>query len=73
MKFAWDPSKAASNLAKHGVTFEEATTAFGDPLSITITDPDHSIGEERFVLVGCTSTAGSSSSFTWSETATSVS
>jgi uncharacterized DUF497 family protein len=40
------------NLRKHGVDFEEAATAFGDPLSITISDPDHSAGEERWLLVG---------------------
>ena len=40
MRFAWDTRKAASNARKHGVTFAEASTAFGDPLSVTITDPD---------------------------------
>jgi uncharacterized protein len=52
MRFEWDPGKAASNLAKHGVSFAEASTAFGDPLSITIADPVHSRGEDRFVLFG---------------------
>lgn len=52
MEFEWDPNKAASNLEKHGVPFDEAATAFGDPLSLTIDDPDHSDGEERFVLLG---------------------
>ena len=55
MRFTWDPRKAAANLAKHGVSFADAATAFGDPLSLTIDDPDHSVGEERFVLVGSTS------------------
>jgi uncharacterized DUF497 family protein len=50
--FAWDPSKAAANLRKHGVGFPEAITAFADPLSITVPDPDHSLGEERFLLIG---------------------
>lgn len=50
--FEWDPDKAESNRKKHGVAFEEAASAFGDPLSITIPDPDHSEGEARFVLVG---------------------
>ena len=50
--FAWDPQKAASNLRKHGVGFPEAATAFFDPLSATILDPDHSTAEERFLLVG---------------------
>ena len=52
MDFEWDPDKAANNLAKHGVSFEEASTAFGDPLSVTIDDTKHSIGEYRFVLFG---------------------
>jgi hypothetical protein len=55
--FVWDPQKAASNLKKHEVSFEEATTAFADPLSLTISDPDHSESEERFVLVGLTNLA----------------
>jgi uncharacterized DUF497 family protein len=50
--FEWDPNKAAQNIRKHGVSFEEAATAFGDPLSITIFDPLHSIDEDRFVLIG---------------------
>jgi uncharacterized DUF497 family protein len=54
LEFTWDPKKAASNLEKHGVSFEEASTAFGDPLSITVHDPDHSEDEPRFVLVGLT-------------------
>jgi uncharacterized DUF497 family protein len=52
MDFEWDPTKAERNLAKHGVSFEEASTAFGDPLSVTIGDPQHSVGEHRFVLFG---------------------
>ena len=52
MQIEWDPSKATSNLKKHRVPFEEAATAFGDPLSLTIADPDHSDDEERFVLLG---------------------
>ncbi len=52
MEFSWDSDKAAANAEKHGVTFEEATTAFGDPLSITVHDPEHSEDETRFVLVG---------------------
>jgi len=52
LAFEWDRRKAASNLQKHGVSFEEAATAFGDPLSVTIRDPDHSEEEERFVLLG---------------------
>ncbi len=52
LEFVWDREKAAGNLAKHGVDFEDAATAFDDPLSITIPDPDHSQGEERFLLIG---------------------
>jgi uncharacterized DUF497 family protein len=50
--FEWDPEKAESNLKKHGVSFEEATTAFADPLHVVIADPRHSRGEERYVLFG---------------------
>ena len=52
MKFSWDPKKAAANLKKHGVSFEEASTVFHDTLSITGTDPDHSGQEQRFVTFG---------------------
>ena len=52
LEFVWDREKAAANLRKHGVDFDEAASAFDDPLSITISDPDHSEGEERFLLVG---------------------
>jgi uncharacterized protein len=52
LQFTWDPKKAAANLRKHGGGFPEAATAFADPHSITIADPDHSVGEERFVLIG---------------------
>jgi uncharacterized protein len=52
LQFTWDPRKATANLRKHGVGFPEAATAFADPLSLTSPDPDHSVGEERFVLIG---------------------
>lgn len=52
MKFTWDPAKAAQNLIDHGVSFDEATTVFGDALAATIPDPDHSIGEERLITMG---------------------
>ena len=52
LTFEWDKKKAAANFRKHGVSFEEAATAFGDRLSVTIADPDHSRGEDRFILVG---------------------
>lgn len=52
LRFSWDPRKAAGNERKHEVTFEEAVTAFGDLLSVTIPDPDHSAVERRFLLLG---------------------
>jgi uncharacterized DUF497 family protein len=53
VKFEWDPKKAALNLDKHGVAFEDATTVFGDPLASTIVDED-STEEERSVTIGMT-------------------
>ena len=52
MHFEWDPNKARKNLRKHGVTFEEATSVFYDPLAVTGADPDHSEGEERMITFG---------------------
>ena len=52
MKFTWDSRKASLNARKHRVTFSEASTAFGDPLSMTIRDPEHAADEERFILLG---------------------
>jgi len=52
MEFEWDAKKADSNVAKHGVTFPEAMTVFGDPLEIAIADPDHSEEEFRFLSIG---------------------
>jgi uncharacterized DUF497 family protein len=52
MEFEWDPDKAACNLAKHGVAFQEAAIVFGDPLAITYFDPDHSEDEDRFLTFG---------------------
>jgi uncharacterized DUF497 family protein len=52
MKFEWDPAKAAENLANHEVSFEEASSVFGDPLATTVADPDQSVGEERFLTTG---------------------
>lgn len=48
----WNPRKAAANLRKHGVPFEEAAPVFRDTLSATGADPDHSLGEERYVTFG---------------------
>ena len=50
--FEWDGAKALDNIRKHGVAFEEASSAFLDPLSLTVPDPRHSDSEHRFVLVG---------------------
>jgi hypothetical protein len=50
--FAWDPKKAESNARKHGVTFDEASTVFGDPLGLLMPDPDHSLNEERYLVLG---------------------
>lgn len=55
MEFEWEPEKAARNLRKHKVTFSEAASVFGDSLSITVADPDHSVDEERFITVGLSS------------------
>lgn len=52
LEFEWDRRKAALNNRKHGVSFEEAATAFGDPRSLTVPDPEHSRDEDRFVLLG---------------------
>jgi uncharacterized DUF497 family protein len=52
LKFDWDPKKAASNLAKHHVSFEEAKSVFLDPEALVIPDPEHSSTEERFVILG---------------------
>lgn len=52
MEFEWEPEKAEQNLRKHGVTFTEAMTVFGDPLEVTIPDPDHSEGEFRSLSLG---------------------
>ena len=52
LTFEWDPDKAAQNLRRHGVSFEEASRAFREPLSRTIHDPDHSDDEDRFLLLG---------------------
>ncbi len=50
--FEWDAEKGLGNLEKHGVSFEEAESAFADPLSSTIADPEHSVSEERWILLG---------------------
>jgi uncharacterized protein len=52
MEFEWDPRKARINLRKHGVSFTEAGTIFGDDLAITVSDPDHSDNEDRYITIG---------------------
>ncbi len=52
MEFEWDESKALRNEKKHGISFTEAITVFGDPMELTIADPDHSTGEFRFLSIG---------------------
>ena len=54
LTFKWDADKARTNERKHGVSFDEAATVFGDPLSVAIPDPDHSEDEDRFILLGST-------------------
>ena len=54
MQFEWDPAKDRGNQEKHGVSFNEAATAFDDDLQTTIPDPDHSIGEHRYLTIGLT-------------------
>ena len=56
LRFEWDAAKARLNLSKHSVSFEEASTAFGDRRAITIPDPLHSLAEERFVTIGVSET-----------------
>ena len=55
MDCEWDEEKAAGNLEKHGVSFEEAATVFGDPLYIDFYDPDHSVDEHRYLIIGTSS------------------
>ena len=55
MEFEWDPLKAEDNLKKHGVDFTEAATVFSDPLSLTYSDPDHSLDEDRYIIIGSSS------------------
>ena len=52
VRFTWDAAKARANVAKHGIGFEKAETAFSDEEAILVPDPEHSAGEERFLLIG---------------------
>ena len=56
VRFDWDPAKNASNIRKHHVSFEEASTVFLDERALLIADPDHSEDEDRFILLGLSST-----------------
>lgn len=53
--FDWDRAKAGRNRRKHGVTFDEASTMFGDPLNLLMPDPDHSLDERRYLALGMSS------------------
>ena len=55
LRFEWDPGKATLNFKKHGVSFDEARTVFFDERARLIDDPDHSDGEDRFILLGLSS------------------
>lgn len=55
MEFEWDPPKAEANVRKHGVTFDEAATVFLDELAVSGADPDHSVGESRYITFGASS------------------
>ena len=57
MEFEYDAAKAALNFKKHGLTFEEAATIFDDPMAYTFADPDHSVGEERWLVLGMSHSA----------------
>jgi len=52
LQFEWDPNKAARNIEKHQVSFEEAATVFDDPMFITVIDEEHSVDEERYITIG---------------------
>jgi len=55
LRFEWDPRKDAANHRKHGISFQEATTVFSDERALLLDDPEHSTDEERFVLLGLSS------------------
>lgn len=55
MRFEWNSEKAAGNLRKHRVSFDEAVTVFHDPFAATFDNPDHSVGERRFLTIGYSS------------------
>lgn len=55
LEFEWNPTKSQKNIKKHGVSFLEAATVFSDSLSMTYNDPDHSYDENRFIIIGMSS------------------
>lgn len=57
MQFEWNPAKAAANILKHGVSFDEASTVFGDTLSVSGRDLEHSVSEARLITIGQSSEA----------------
>ena len=57
IKFDWDPAKAAENLKKHGVSFDEAQSVFYDEFAVQFFDEDHSSNEERFLMLGMSAEA----------------
>ena len=57
LAFEWDSHKAARNVHKHGVSFNEAASVFGDPVAVTFYDPDHSVNEYRFITIGLSNRA----------------
>jgi uncharacterized DUF497 family protein len=52
MEFEWDQTKAAANVSKHAVSFDEAKTVFDDPLYVDFYNPDHSLNEHRYIIIG---------------------
>ena len=52
MEFEWDENKAAANLSRHGVSFDEAQTVFDDPVYVDFFDPDRSYDEQRYIIIG---------------------
>ena len=56
MIYEWDPKKADENLKRHKISFDEATSVFTDPFALTFDDPEHSLGEQRYITIGTSST-----------------
>ena len=55
LRFEWDPGKAARNIKRHGISFDEAATIFDDPMFTTVIDQEHSSDEERYITIGLSS------------------